>query len=116
MICILSHFSGALCLRNNFQETYQRHVTQLRDFVWFYQLQLSRLLVNHLWIIIELPYKQEGIANILVSGSLESINNTVDNLTDLVDEKHNSLLEHLCRIRESPNIAESEDTHAFMAG
>ena len=37
-------------------------------------------------------------------------------LTNLVDEKHDTLLEHLCGISEPTNVTKAENAHAFETG
>ena len=113
MISILSHLSRAFRLRNNFQETYQGHIAKLRHFVRWNQAQLSRFIVKLLTVLIELPDEQERISDVLVGGTLEAIDDSVNDLTDLVHKEHNALLEHFGCVCEPADVAEAEDTHAF---
>ena len=116
MVSILSHLSRAFRLRNNFQETYQGHIAKLRNFVGWNQAQLSCIVVKLLTVLIELPDEQERISNVLVGGTLETIDDSVNNLTDFVHKEHNAFLKHLSCVCEPSDIAEAEDAHAFETG
>ena len=115
MISILSHLSRAFRLSNNFQETYQGHIAELRNFVGWNQAQLP-LIVKLLTVFVELPDEQESISDVLVGGTLEAIDDSVNDLTDLVHKEHNALLKHFSGVCEPADVAEAEDAHAFETG
>lgn len=63
--------------------------------------------------MVKFPHEEESISNVLVGGTRVPVDDSVADLSNLVHEQHDTLLKHLCGIREVSNITESKDRHEF---
>mmetsp|Transcript_14258 Transcript_14258/g.25229 ORF Transcript_14258/g.25229 Transcript_14258/m.25229 type:complete len:329 (+) Transcript_14258:526-1512(+) len=60
-------------------------------------------------VLLDLPGKQEGIANVLVCGTFALCNNLVEHRCDPVHKEHHLALEALGGVGEVPHVAEAKD-------
>ena len=65
-------------------------------------------------IIIKFPDKKEGISDVLVCRSLESINYSMNDLADLIDENWSALLQNFSGVSVLSDVAETENTYALL--
>lgn len=116
VIGVLPHLPRPFSLAHDLEEADQAHVAELRDFVRWDERQLSRLRVFNLRIIIELPYEEKGIADVLVRSALVPVDNAMHDFPDLIHKEHDSLLKHLRCVSELSDVAETKYSDAFVAG
>jgi hypothetical protein len=62
----------------------------------------------------KLPHQQKRITYILVGGTRELIHKPMHNLTNFIDEEHDTFLEDLCGVGEVSYITETEYCHYFL--